>query len=1031
MVFMILQIPLTFLGVVLSCDTWVDNKSYFSMDNPFLLASLTASNQIYLIISQALPPQAFLARPILYICISIALFIYLVIDLPFYYRVVNSIYGGFLLSRLGVGASSLMAVLGNPTKSDDIGLSTLFGLGFGSIILFFIIGFTAVEIYTQIIFRMVRNRLTSLKREPNAIHSTVSEITNERNLNLYLRFSVKGKEDELIQHFLKFAMNQRLDLDVNNLVSCALYIFYRIDDQNSSSYALHLISKATKKNSNLLTRYSIYQRTKEIESLASSGKNSFELRHILETVEKQQESLRQYQKLFWKHFVSNEENEEKVYNLVKMMHRFMEEASTTFNNLLVNFHNNAHVLRSYAKFMEEFMFETELAEEFYTEANILEEEDSKKKRFTMATKKNSKKRGINSNRVLPISTNSEDDNKLNSFAMDPRLEENDVENLESASQMGDTKKDKQTMYRSAINKPPEGKLRFLFLQSLGFISVLVIMVILGTNLGLSNDGSKILTVNQFCDVSPVPYMLLSGVRYIHLLITMKNNGYLNETLFESEYHNHKKRVHNIITILEKVDTIINGGKFPKDMMRIYVTTNKVENIPILQSGNSTAMISNIQNSSISDMEKEMQSITQKVYDWGLDDYMNNFQNYEFLYLWTNRLSLTSYFEEFCSLLIDDSNQLLADENQIFIFTLIGIFILYIAFIASYFVFAFFHLSYLHNITKLFSKIPKDIVGTVFHALEQKSEDKIVKINNSLFTPKRMIVGLVIVIFFITVTASSLLLYESLTIMNTFSETMTKVKYGTTVLQTSMREKFKLGELVLHDSEQLGIDLSVFHREILKHSEDLTQGWLNYRYGTKENNFIGLSGVSSAIDSLLTSDNCTSRNNVSCFGLDQLFDSFTLMADRFNEEAYRVTFPLEILSTVFIDLFGVSSELSSKMYSVLSLYVQSQRNPTRLVSPIVTSVAVVLLLLLSYILYVEAKRFEKENHQLRRMFNFISYEVLEQVEEIKSFILYYSISNGKKKMKGEKFSKTKAILGKCKSTRVVMFRRCCCRWSHCS
>ncbi|KAG2373901.1 hypothetical protein C9374_011566 [Naegleria lovaniensis] len=361
LVFMIIQIPLTFLGLILLSDTWVNKHTWLSMDNPFLIATWVSLNQVYLIISQALPPQAFVARPILYLIISVILFAYLVYDLPFHHRIVNSVFGGVFFSRIGVAISSIVSLEANPTNSDDIGFGILFGVGFGSFILFFIIGFAVVEIYSQVISRYVERRLRGLKNDSLSISSSLKELVNPRALFHYMKFSIKKKNDnELISNFIKAATNQRLELDTSNLIISALYIFYKLEEGHTPSFALHLLAKAAKKNTNILQRYAVYQRTKEIEADSSQGKNSLELRHILNTVSNMQEKLRQYQKLFWKHFVSNEENNEKVYNLVKMMHSLMENSTTTYNNLLVNYNNNAQVLRSYAQFLEEFLFESEL-----------------------------------------------------------------------------------------------------------------------------------------------------------------------------------------------------------------------------------------------------------------------------------------------------------------------------------------------------------------------------------------------------------------------------------------------------------------------------------------------------------------------------------------------------------------------------------------------------------------------------------------------------------------------------------------------
>ncbi|KAL9658602.1 hypothetical protein ABK040_006139 [Willaertia magna] len=1000
-IFMFAEIPLTFIGVLIFAETSVKGKSYFTMSSPFLLSFLLAANQLFLIISQSIPPQGIISRPVLFIVISLLFIILLFYELPFVNRSANSVYSGFAFARVGMGLGSLITVAVNTDNQNVLGLILLFAVAIGSSILFFIIGFITMEIYTRVVMFIGRSTIRAVKDGDITIPPDLSEIISFRNMNLFLRFSLNASSEsgdfELGQYFIKTATNQRLDLNAYLLVTSALFIRYTIEDTHSQQFALHLLRKASKQNSNILMRYIIYQRSKDIEHETATGKNTYELRNIINNVTKFQEKLRQYQKLFWKHFVSNEENNERVYNLVKVMHKYIEDSSKTFNNLLVNYHNNSFVIRSYAQFVEEFLYETEVAEELYNEANILEEEESKKRKVV-----ETKNRGKN-NRIVPLAF--EEEPQTNNFA---KMENINEDMLESASQAYYTnKKDKQILYRTAVNKPQEHSYKFLFLQTLGVFSMIVIAVILGMDLGLSNDGERIQTVNDFCQTSPVSYATLAGIRYIQLLYQYSPNS----SLFYSEYKTHKNRLKVQTSVLNKILDMVNQNKFSSEMMQEFVANNKPIIIPVVSPKNdATSLVSYVKNSSVSEITNLMSSVMGTVYDWSNNDYLQIYSNFEFLFLWNNRVRVTSVFEEFCTNLISSNEVTLNRQKQIFIFTVVGVSIVYLFFIIVYLVFALFHLQHLVNITKLFTKIPKDVVGMVFHALEQKAEDKIVKVPNSFLTPRRLITFFIFSIALITVTASALLLYESISIMNNSYQVMLKVQHGSVVLQIAQRAKYKLGELLMgQNATSLGVNLKEFHDDILKHSQDLMRSWLNFRFGTIDQGFSGINGVSSAIDKILLTQNCTFAN-YSCYGVDQLMDLYGLASDRLNEDAISGSYTALSLFNNFVDIFSISSEITAKMFSIMSYYVSNFKSPNRIISPVISSISLVSLLILVYLKYTEFKKFDSEAHQLRRMLNFLPYSVFEQDEEIRNYVLFYTFSEGKKKTKtGGHFSKTKAIL----------------------
>ena len=552
---MVVQIFFTTFAVFIFCDTSISSKSMFAMENSLFLAVIVSTNQIFLIVSQVTPSMVYYLRPVYFIVVSLISVGVLIWQTPFLYRSMNSVYAGITTGRIGVAAGSLVATLINKEDEWQVGLGITFGPVAGFIIFFFI-GFIGVEIYTRVLKSRGRKLLEGLMESRNIailIDKDYYYITQ------FIRHSTKANEKEktLGKSFSRMVVNYKDAIPSETLLAIALFMKYVLED-NSTTFILMLLKKAEKQRNDFLTRFKLFLRFREIERATSTGRNNFELDHILEGIQKKTDLLKHLQVRFWKNVASGQD----LYSVTKQMEETSTECYQTFGNLMVNHHNNKTVLRAYASYLEEFAFEPLFAEELYSEANILEEEEVLKSKPKSKKPITAPKTNL-ANLEGKLVTNLDDDDAI----------------LESASQQGemDPGERLKEQYRTAINKREENNFILIFLVSLCVVSIIYMIITLAMDLAFTNKNTSIVEViKEACILGPIPYALLSDMRRINLLDD--ESLIQNSTRFFNDY---QVRLSSFKSVLETFIHSSEGSLFSTKMKEDFTNNDKSYNVSVL------------------------------------------------------------------------------------------------------------------------------------------------------------------------------------------------------------------------------------------------------------------------------------------------------------------------------------------------------------------------------------------------------------------------------------------------------------------
>ncbi|KAL9658648.1 hypothetical protein ABK040_006184 [Willaertia magna] len=953
--FMFLQVLLTSISGFIYSDTFINSRSWFVLDNPLLMTYMISSNQLYLIAAHITPRVVNYLRPAYYLVFSLLFIALLIYQLPFIKRQVNVFYIGLGFGRVGIGIASILATALNTNKDWGYGLG-LMGGAIGGFALFFTIGIIFGEIYTR--------RACGIGRElcKSAVElKTTQDITDNvfRNIHLFLRFSMRGSKDDkaISGKFVKLVINQRLELSASMLVTCALLIRYALDD-HSTTYAMLFLANAQKKKKDALSRFIFIMRQREMERLASTGANNFALERILEKAKKNMEHVRQLHKLFWKNLTSSHtEDEEKFYNIAKQIEETTRECQDIFNNLLVNHGNNKNVLRAYATFLEEFLFEPGVADELYTEANIIEEEESKKKGDQTIYDIFGRKKGSSKQLFTTVNTNSNGNSFKNTLNSPTREKDQtnlteDIEFdtfkgnvndelLESASNFADNNLSKaerqKELFRTSINKREEYTIFLIFLLSLGLISLLLLATIMGLGVGIvDNERGAVHVINKICWLSPISYMALSDVR--NLQSFLHNHMLLPEDL-RTTLLEHKKRFNSYLTLLSSIYTTVQNRliPFPNQVMDGYLKPDKQYTIPVVKLINFTVSYET-KNSSIAEMCTVLHNSIDSLYDTSIERLNNTYQSFDFLFLWYNRKIMALSFEQYCGLMVDETISRHNNQKIIFIAVSVTFTVLFLVYVCFYTIIFLLHVSKFRSLRRLFHLIPKEEAEKIFQNLDSKLEDKIMTI-------------------------------------------------------------------------KISSDLQLYYNEVSSHLDELTTDWNYLRFGDSSNGFQSLA-VSSDIEKLIyDKTNCTKDTAYSCSGLDELIKEITVQYTKFHNDAFKSDIPLGTLLYRYSTIFDLSTQTSTLLMNAMVQYVGQFTSQNYYISAVTIGVSAPLLLIIAYCIYISTIAFEKEVHQLRILLNYVNYEILDSIVELHSYIFNYSLTekSDNNKRKTDKSSKSRAIL----------------------
>ncbi|EFC50877.1 predicted protein [Naegleria gruberi] len=776
----------------------------------------------------------------------------------------------------------------------------------------------------------------------------------------YLKNCLKLKmhATELDEELIKFCMSKKSQLNISTLIVSAVYtsIFH-----DNPLFSLNTLRYANRQ-SNILQRLIIQTKIQEIE-LNSGQQTTSEIRTLLERQLNLQEKLRFLRKFFWQYFVSNEDDLEKIDSLIHEMFNVQESILSIFNHLMLNYPENQQILKRKQQFFAEFLFENN----DYMDAFQNSEIDTKSSSIDLDRSKSFKR---SSSKIIPIN---ESFTKKQSFRLTEKV------------------------FRDSINTHLNLKKQNIYLLIIQFISILFITGAIITSFIVTSNGSDIITIKNSCQLSFIPHSLLREVK-------------LASHYHSLDYFNYfKSRISTLETFLNK-GKMNQYGVLKNTELNYYSQNNFPVIIPTISKN---GVVINYQNVSISTMITDLNVIGDSIKNWKFTTLETLNSNYEYLYLELNHNSTSEYLTRFCQSMVNEMISKPSDQLIIVFSTLIGsfsiVFILYLIFSKLFF-------NTKEKIISLFTKIPKDVVGMIFHSLEKKlsrqKSNENHNISPSFLNFSKKLLLIVVMTYCVSIISLSISFWESM-VTDSYSHSVT--------FKISHMGKF----LNSISSEQLMLTNTYLESNTYKYSlqSGLEESWILFRYGSEqypenvkqfalmmnevlEDSYTNETSYSNSIHITAISDIYSNTSNnchikYACDGLDSLIENYAVIMD----SLYSSNMGLEN-ENLFIKLIQINKLISDKI-DLLSTYLVSSMIGVRIpISLAIYIIALFLIFINCFFHYSQLNKYTEECNHLRRLLNMLPTDTISHIEEIKQFVLFYNLGERKEK---SKTSKSQAIL----------------------
>ncbi|EFC38254.1 predicted protein [Naegleria gruberi] len=1084
----LLLIILNVFSMLIVPNCHPQNIAPFVTDNPVFMSLLVAFNLWQLFLHFIIPTQYSFMRAIVHSVGSIILIIIFAKLIPFIRRIENSIVFGCLLARLASSIGAIVtSIVNNPSLSkilpsvdNTLGVG-LAGLTIGLIIIGFVLGFSLMELYTRFIVRSIRNFVLEciqsdndetnldsketekyIEKEAQIIYQQLVESRKLRHLRIFFKFSMKFKEkypteksETPTQHNLLdiyicialikgFSSNNQLDNEII-LLSSMIIANYLPNEVNSTTFAQGLLKKAFKRRPSTYYNLLISLAQKQVEATVyqtnPESRNNVEMAKLIGHLERRQDELRALHRAFWKEIMQENINHEKCESIIVRIGILSHECETKFKNLMHIYKNDKTVLRCVAKYVESFKFNKEAAQELYSEATTIEEEDSK--RMNASSKRRIKKN--QKNRVHPQQISHAFETLSYGDANHHEVESTVVGDLNNdfGGVENNPELKKELLFRNAlaISHKNHSHLTMFFIFIV--LSLLILVSTLVMSLMFSNYVTEsVLVVDTACTPIASAIRIVSGTRSYQssLLLYSSNSSAWPSLLAEYGYSSlsefkkaHKKELRDNIDYLILLKELAQTAKFTTDMYSEFheyyysfnqpkANTNGLEKIY-----NSTTAI----NITIADITNLAITYSEQIYKFEDEDYLHTFSSYPFMILFNNRNIMTAAYSSFCYKFVEESKSYTKTISNTFIIYYSCSIVVYFTYTAIYLCFARLDLSFLKKLIVLLEKnVSKHEAGKMYHNLGKLVQDdsSVRPAKNSALYPRNVVVGLGIVTAICVALCAGLFLAQTLSNSQYSFESYVTMRDAFNALENSQY----IAEAITEEFINLKIADKTFINGLVSSNTERSESiqasikklrfyWNMCMYGSNyypdETLVIGLFEKT---DLMIKGEaNCTFEKMIShncSIGVDKLITTYTTKATQLTED-------IDLKSTTFESLFDdylvvsfFSTYVSNSLLSFSDVFAMAASVPSdKLVIPFAI-LGFLTLFIFSIGIYMSMGKYFNSVQQLRLLFNYLPLDLMDSNENIKNYIVHHhlpdSFSNIFRRKKGsssEGDSKVRSIL----------------------
>jgi hypothetical protein len=297
-------------------------------------------------------------RGLLTLLQGLIFFLYLMIRTPFYRRVANSVYGGFVMARITVSIVTLVDALANTNNVESVGI----GLSVTSLVCIpigFALGFIIIEVFTRVCMRVFNNY-------EHYLHEGQEKKVKLFILEMTVRFSAGdiGKM-EYVEKIVKLA-------SFNNIEHSRLYMLLGAHNAAiaSYSYASMWYNRAAACSIKSMDHTTLLQLQYDLDYLLGDKKR---ISKMIEQGKFQQEELQRYIRLFFKNLVGEAIDNTKLNTYAECAHEREQECDRIFKQLYADYPKDPNILRVYASYLDEVKRDSETAALIFQQADEQEE----------------------------------------------------------------------------------------------------------------------------------------------------------------------------------------------------------------------------------------------------------------------------------------------------------------------------------------------------------------------------------------------------------------------------------------------------------------------------------------------------------------------------------------------------------------------------------------------------------------------------------------------------------------------------------
>ncbi|KAF0971866.1 hypothetical protein FDP41_010089 [Naegleria fowleri] len=1014
--------------------------------------------------------------------------------------------GGLCLGKTFICVFPLISFLVNSKNEWEMGLAFATS-SFGMFFIGFLIGFLIVEIYTRVVYKLTRftimqgvvecavliiddgfspeERFQAIKnlfeKEAIALFKDMEERKQIRNLELFLKFCMlsgnEGNDDTfgfsdkdmaicMIKSVSQHKRFQHKNLLVSSSLLCAY--FWDMDRQvtfqkppksyciSSLEYSQTLLKRVKNEKMALLLSFMLKEKLKQIQDSLRREKGDskdfstlLDMSEMLNRLEKDTQTIVQCRKLVWKELMNDTVNENRVLEINRAASTLIIECEETFENLMKLFSEDKSVLRLYARFNEEVLFNTEKASELYQDAQSIEEEDSRRgheKHTSHLSNSISFKIG-SKNRVLPSTTsfkqtspfhyrssmnirhslsktNMHVTSNLNGLQGISKelVEDTSIFDISEAADSPEVKK--EIIYKNSIATSENHFLWYAAMISMNIIVVALFLanVILAC-IAVSASTKDLNTIQRACTPSARSLTVISDLR-VHQIVSelfgnksfptsLTSAGLVNMSEFDNEF---SERVSIALKDFYQIQYLALSGHLSDQIYKEYSADSHLVYYPEIPHGNLYGQYLNPRprNVSISTLTNSFLQYSETMENWKGNDFNKTvLTDFIAMYFWHNRDTLAQNYGTFCE---NISNEVFSSitliRNEFMYYCIVSVIISLILCLLTGSIQMIFAMK-IRKVVKLFEKyIPKEAIGKIFH--EIKVNEVETKATNRMWHhPILRTLTFVVLLGALFFLCSALLLYFALSSTDHSRSIIANIEYSVKVAASAQITTMHIGEIfafgiLSYDKYYLNSALLFdqhgvleYHEEMDQLTKDLERYWDKLIFG--HDDVPPLVGKYPEIDAILNcQQNDSFANSTKCESLNDVIHSFLLKAIEINEIYVSAgKDPFTVFDQYFTYVYQVGHKLADGMINFIQIYVASvQRDDSQTWTILIGVLGLLLLPLIAYWSISSVSKQFLEMHCLRMMLNYVKVENIDAKEPLRNYILFHQLNwNHKKKKHG--------------------------------